>query len=509
LDELPQTLDGTYEQTLRNIDKEKRDYACRLFQSLVVSKRPLRVEELAELFAIRHNAEAIPTFDASLRPENPEEFVRSTCSTLVAVVNDNGQKIVQFSHFSVREYLVSDRIKISGHVPHFHILPRPAHVLLARACLSVLLQLHDRVDRDNIEDFPMALYAAQYWVDHAQFENISSDIQQGIECLFNRNKPFFAAWIRLYNIDDPTGFHAPPHLVPLYYAVLCGFSDIAEHIVNAHPQDVNARGGRRITPLHAALETGHQSIAVLLLERGADIGSRGSRNQTPLHIAAYRGYAEVVSLLTNRGADLNAVNAQQETPLHLSSLLGHKEIVRLLSDRGADANHLDDLGRTPLYHASLRGDNDTVQLLLDHGAVANHQDCLGRTALHHASLRGYKDIVRLLLKHGADANHLENLGWTALHHASLRGYKDIVQLLLDHDAVSNHPDKLGRTALHHASGRGHNYIVQLLLDHGVVADHLDNLGRTPLYYAKLQDHNDIVQLLLDRSAVANPPDNPG
>src|ERR1700761_4067965 len=113
LDELPETLDGTYEQTLRTIDKQKRDYAYRLFQCLVVSKRPLHVEELAELFAIQPNVGTIPTFNADWRPEDPEEFVLSACSTLVVVVNVDGEKIVQFSHFSVREYLISDRIAIS------------------------------------------------------------------------------------------------------------------------------------------------------------------------------------------------------------------------------------------------------------------------------------------------------------------------------------------------------------------------------------------------------------
>jgi hypothetical protein len=241
-------LDGTYEQTLRMIDKQKRDFAYRLFQCLVVSKRSLRVEELAELFSIQPNAGTIPTFDASWRPEDPEEFVLSACSSLVAVVNVYGRKTVQFSHFSVREYLISDRIAISEQVSRFHVLPRLAHTLLARACLSVLLQLDDRVARDNIRDFPLALYSAEHWVDHAQFEDVSSDIQHGMECLFDKDKPHFAAWLWLYNIDKPfsiAAFHpARRYPVPLYYAALCGFRDITEHLLNVHPQDVNARGGK-------------------------------------------------------------------------------------------------------------------------------------------------------------------------------------------------------------------------------------------------------------------------
>ena len=477
LDELPVTLDQTYEQTLRMIDREKRDYAHRLFQCLIVSMRPLRVEELAEVFAIQLDGGTIPTFNADWRPDDPEEAVLSACSTLVAVVNVDGQSIVQFSHFSVREYLVSHRIANSDYVSSFHVPLRPAHALLARACLGVLLQLDHRTERDRIQNAPLASYAAQYWVDHAQFENVSSDIHLGMECLFDGNQPHFAAWLRLYNIDDTSRVymtavdHPKPYAAPLYYAALCGFHDIAEHLVHVHRKDVNALGGVHVTPLHAALEKGHLSIAMLLVDRSANIEYRDSRSWTPLHIASYGGHAEVVSLLIDRGADLNAEDFNKETPLHLASEKGHEEIVRLLFDHGADPNRPDNLGRIPLYHASLRGHNDIVQLLIGHGA-----------------------------------NQPDNHGWTPLHHASLWGHNDTVQLLLNHGAIQNHADKRGRTPLHLASLQGHNDTVQLLLDHGAVANHPDNSGRTPLYLATLRGHNDTVQLLLDHDTVANDSD---
>jgi ankyrin repeat protein len=502
LDELPETLDGTYEQTLRMIDKQKRGYAYRLFQCLVVSKRPLLVEELAEIFAIQPNAETIPAFDASLRPVNPEEFVLSACSTLIAVVNVGLQKVVQFSHFSVREYLTSDRITISDHVSRFHIIPRPAHSLLATACLSILLQLGERVDKDNIVNFPLAPYAAQYWVDHAQFEDVSSDvdIKHGMECLFDKKKSHFASWLWLYNIDYPSLFimtsFSPTQsfTVPLYYAALCGFRDIAEYLIIAHPQDVNARGGKCMTPLHAALEKGHLSVAMLLLNRGADVGSRDSQSQTPLHIASYHGYAEVVSLLIDRGADLNAEGFNQETPLYLALTEGRQDVALLLLGCSTDVNHPEHRGLTPLHHASLHGRIDIVRLLLECGADRNPRDNNSLTPLHHASMGGLNAIVELLLGHGADPNLPENRGLTALHLASVRGLNDIVQLLLDHGADTSRRDNRGWTAQHHASLRGLNDIVQLLLDHGSVTSRPGNSALTPLHLASLRDNNDTVKL---------------
>src|ERR1700722_4456384 len=53
LNELPKGLDGTYERILLNIDEEKQEYAQRLFHCLTLSIRPLRVDELAEILAIR------------------------------------------------------------------------------------------------------------------------------------------------------------------------------------------------------------------------------------------------------------------------------------------------------------------------------------------------------------------------------------------------------------------------------------------------------------------------
>ena len=50
---LPKTLDETYGYTLLGIDDEKREYARQLFRCITVSIRPLRVEELAEILAVR------------------------------------------------------------------------------------------------------------------------------------------------------------------------------------------------------------------------------------------------------------------------------------------------------------------------------------------------------------------------------------------------------------------------------------------------------------------------
>ena len=64
LDELPETLDETYERVLRDINKANREHARRLLQCLTVAVRALRVEELAEVLAV--------DFDASRHGDVPK-----------------------------------------------------------------------------------------------------------------------------------------------------------------------------------------------------------------------------------------------------------------------------------------------------------------------------------------------------------------------------------------------------------------------------------------------------
>ena len=109
LDDLPRTLDETYGRTLLGIDQEKREFVQRLFQCLMVSIRPLRVEELAEILAFRFHEGAPPIFNLAWRPEDAEE-VMSACSSLIAIVQREERRIVQFSHFSVKEFLTSEQI---------------------------------------------------------------------------------------------------------------------------------------------------------------------------------------------------------------------------------------------------------------------------------------------------------------------------------------------------------------------------------------------------------------
>ena len=184
----------------------KRQFAQRLFECLAVSVRPLRVEELAEILAVRFDAGAHPQFNTGWRLGDAEEAVLSACSSLIIVINVNGSRIVQFAHFSVKEFLTSDRLATASEdLSRYHIVPYLAHATLAQASLGVLLQLDDRIDKESIKNFPLADYAARHWFEHGKFENVALTIRGAMECLFDREKPHFSVWVWIYDIDDPWG----------------------------------------------------------------------------------------------------------------------------------------------------------------------------------------------------------------------------------------------------------------------------------------------------------------
>jgi hypothetical protein len=377
-----------------------------LLQCLAAAVRPLRVKELAEVLAVDFNAEGIPKLNLGWRWEDQEEAVMSACSSLVMIVKDGDSQIVQFSHFSVKEFLMANRLaEPIRDVSRYHIQLDDAHTILAQSCLGILLRLDDRVDRDNIENFPLARYAAQYWATHARFKNTFLRINDGMECLFDADKPHFATWLWIFNDDGgeksvSTMCPEEPEAVPLYYAARLGFLDLAKHLISEHPEHVNARGGCDGSPMLVAAREGHADILSLLLEHGADIGDRVG-SQTPLHRASWFGNLEAAQCVLDRGSDINAQMDDGQTSLYCAAYSGNVEYARMLLDRGARLNVHDNEGRTPLHWAVQIRSIQFVRLFLEHGADVNARNKSDKTPSQLVSTKDH-EIVELLSEYGAE-----------------------------------------------------------------------------------------------------------
>ena len=445
LEELPESLDETYERILKEIKKPNKRLAKRVLQCLVVAIRPLRVAELGEVLVVDFDgAEGIPKSKPDWRWDDQEQALLSACSNLIAIVEagdgilpndgdsvaerDDGNshveagdsRIVQFSHFSVKEFLTSSRLATaSGQISNYHIDLETAHTILGQACLGVLLETQYDVEGRTPKNHPLVRYAAKHWTTHAQLgEVLSSLLLKGMEYLFDPDKPHFRVWLTLYDIDtDPprgttplswfTAYDKSP-AAPLYYAALCGFDNLVEYLISKYPQDVNADGGYYTRPLLAALAGEHFKTADLLRLNGADPHVRGFIKRTPLH---------------------SAVNCFYN--------FGHIKVVQKLIEYDADINAEDGFGSTPLHWAS-RGhyfkDGSILRLLLKHGGDVNARNRRGLTSLHVASERGALEVVRLLLEYDADVEAKDDRGRTALQVASEEGNDEVVKFLREREA---------------------------------------------------------------------------
>ena len=101
----------------------------------------------------------------------------------------------------------------------YHIFPEPVHTIIVQACLGILIRLDYSIDESGINGFPLARYAADRIGDHAEFGDMLSRIQDGIDHL-DPDKPHFVAWLWLLGNLSWGRF---PEAVPLYYVAEFGF----------------------------------------------------------------------------------------------------------------------------------------------------------------------------------------------------------------------------------------------------------------------------------------------
>ena len=570
LHELPTSLDETYERVLKEIQSTNQGrHARRLLHCLAVAIRPLRVEELAEVLAFDPDVVEgeTPRFRPEWRWEDQEKAVLSACSSLITIVDGEDSRVVQFSHFSVKEFLVSDRLATAGgDVSRYYIVPESANLILAQACLAVLLNLdnhvNEEIDLGSDKDVPLLGYAAEHWISHARVGNVLSYLSDAMDILFDINKPYFLAWKQIHSVDG-NHRHLSSWLViepnPLYCAALCGFYDLVQRLIIKFPEQVNQRVGALRSPLVAALSRNHFHVAELLVEHGAHINVR--RDLPLCHAIRFSDDTRVkaVRFLLRHGAHVNAgpndgspvklenwlpdaiAEAKHRPPLHVAADMGCSEVARMLLEHGADVDRRDGNGWVPLHLVSASttrkpSKDDTkryilAQLLVERTADLDTKDLDGATPLHFASYHGQPAIVKLLLDHGASPLTENSQGQNPLHElprgnydtrsyfsyyslseARLQDILSVAQLLLGHGVDVNAQDTDHATALHFASSYGSLEIAQLLLDHGARADAKNVPGQTPLHlvsqsrdYYNMENPN-VARLLLEFGVDVNAQD---
>ncbi|KAK3173425.1 hypothetical protein OEA41_006754 [Lepraria neglecta] len=537
LNSLPQSLDETYERMLCNIDHYLIEDARRILTLLCFAPRPLTVREVIDGVAVKLNNS--PGLNRKRRLQDSND-IREICIGFIDIGlgadyttetyhEEELTPTVRIAHFSVQEYLESERI-LHQKAAIFSLTSVTAHAEIAQICLIYLLE-HDlsssNLDQGLLKEFPLAQFAARYWYHHYQNAvNCAPGMDDFILKLFQRQDSF-VTWVKLHDMDRPwtTSIDFSRVLdniaAPVYYASLLGLDQALHQLINSEQLEstpipalspastskvskkVNTQGGHFGNALQAALQGGHYRIVQTLLDEGADINAQGGFYGNALQAASYGGYDKVVQILLDKGADINAQGGFYGNALQAASYGGYDKVVQILLDKGADINTQGGEYSNALQAASDGGHDKVVQTLLDKGADINAQGREYGNALQAASYGGHDKVVQTLLDKGADINAQGGFYSNALQAASDGGHDKVVQTLLDKGADINAQGGFFGTALQAASYGGHDKVVQTLLDKGADINAQGGGYGNALQAASDGGHDKVVQTLLDKGADIN------
>ncbi|KAL8790513.1 MAG: hypothetical protein Q9195_006344 [Heterodermia aff. obscurata] len=561
---LPKTLDETYSRILCNIPEEYSGYAVSILRWLSYAERPMRLAELGELIAVKLSGD--PWLDTDIRFPDVRELLDIFPGLLQVDVNEIEDPIVSLAHFSVKEYLVSERIKTQP--PQRFWLPQlQSHELIAATCLAYILYLDDErqlfinLDTSDVVlrgKYPLNSYACSNWTRHARFVDSHQDSHQGILkdfiLEFLQRDDIRRLWFRGFYVHPllNTRMYELKYIPPLFIAASIGVRGTVKILLESGHQ-VNERCYLG-TALETAAAQGHSFVLRSLLENGADPNLLGRDNLPPLHVAAQSRAIESVKALVEFGAEMHDERGIFGSPLIAACVSCDYLSADFLLDKGANIHTLSGKYGTALHAACAhsRGNIELIKKLVSMGAEIDARGGKYGTALQAACAHSQNDqVINFLLSLADPCIEVEESKYgTALQAVCAESHDNdkIVKLLLDHDAKKTARGGKYGTILHAACYQGNERIVQLLLgdqypEKGTTADqnldvnevttrygtllHAAYLGReermvclllklganvntnvpelgTPLHLACIKGQNPkLVKLLLDKGADVN------
>ncbi|PQE09098.1 hypothetical protein CJF31_00010536 [Rutstroemia sp. NJR-2017a BVV2] len=481
---VPKGLTEVYKHILKNlIATEDCSQTLRLMRWVYFSERPLTLTEFCFAMCIPENE----TFDSGISLEHldlptQEEMRRQVVSVsggLVELKEHENEKILQFIHQSVKDYLLEGGLKALDRINKTNIYGFGHHQLsvicatyFGMTGMSTSLPKHLTLHGVTIQ-FPFSHYVVDYWLTHAK-KAMAHGVSQDYLLRFIQRYPHMANCLPhghslryTDRFDDPyitRGVYLWGDFCDLPMLHFASAADLSTVVIGLLKMNhkVDRVDGHNNTALHQACRFGHVRIVEILLNANAETESENDRGYTPLAEAIEDEQREIVEMLVLRGASINKLVPNVGTPIYIAAKSVYASIVQLLLDNKADSNAQRNERCSALQVAASKGYVHIVQLLLDNKAHINTQRDELAIALQVAVKGGHEHVVRLLLKKNANIDSRGIFG-SALQVAASGGHEHLVQLLLKNKADVN-AQRGG--ALKVAVMYGNASIVQMLLNNG-------------------------------------------
>lgn len=397
--------------------------------------------------------------------------------------SDHGRSIrrhqyVRLAHYSVKEYLTSNRAQQSS-AGYFHLDPDRAHQSLSHACFAYIgnygvsphkscskQKLHrvaefrrtgDTEYLNDLAKFPFLEYAIRHCWTHARHHPFE-DVRFEVSVLKDQNfvNAFyylaFAMGFRYSNYaENVPGMHWPKFGKPglgISYACFFGLTRLVQGLL-ASGQTANDEGGFE-SALMSAIRTKKEDLVETMIEGGADI-------RNAIDPAITLGTRGIVQTLIRHGAGEDLGGSLCNSILRFNDTA----IVEMLIERGAAISPRCADSTPDSDHPSITETSTNIKAAYDYD---------GHSALCGASFRGTRDIVAKLIEHGADVNNQCKRRGPPLISAIVAKHLDVVELLIDRGAEVNTRGEDFRTPLCEASAGGRVKIAKLLLDRGAHVD---------------------------------------
>jgi hypothetical protein len=343
LDSLPTTLDETYDRILNKVNTCNRPLVQHILQCVCFFVGPT-VEEVKHICRIGSHRK--PPFDSEDALFDQKDAINLCSGLLCLVRNAWATEVVQFAHFSVKEYLLSTRAmswRLDEELSHLYIVKAGIAYYLEFMASGEITSPGASVKVCR-EKHSLAVYCARFMTDHLSHLSplYHPDLTESFQYLLDpTSQPNLDRKIGLFYLFD--GFFSSPEkaesleVSTLRIAARLGLPMICQWLLSintlAQISSTVTEPGIGSLFLGEAAFNGHADVLNVFLKAGADIDKAWGDFWVPLHAAVYRGHREYVQILINSGADVN-MKVRADTALDLAGRYRHEDIAMILRDAG-------------------------------------------------------------------------------------------------------------------------------------------------------------------------------